>query len=68
MIAHARTRTAARRNLAMLFAADALATSLSVMSAPAAEAQSYSCPQHGAQTIELNDGSASATIYVSKDC
>jgi hypothetical protein len=43
-------------------------TALSVVSAPAAQAQGYTCSEYGADTIELNDGSASATIYVSKDC
>lgn len=53
-----------------LLAAVAAASALTVAYAPDAEAQAppYTCPEYGAQTIELDDGSASATIYVSKDC
>lgn len=43
-------------------------TGLSFVTAPAAQAQEYTCNEYGADTIELNDGSASATIYVSKGC
>jgi hypothetical protein len=45
-----------------------MASALSIAYAPAARAQSYTCPEYGARTIELDDGSASATIYVSEDC
>ncbi|HEX6362515.1 MAG TPA: hypothetical protein VFZ93_06160, partial [Albitalea sp.] len=58
----------AHRRAAALMAALVATTALIVVGAPAARAQSYTCPEYGAQTIELNDGSASATIYVSKDC
>lgn len=52
----------------MLLAAVMVVTGLTFVAAPSAQAQDYTCSEYGANTIELNDGSASATIYVSKDC
>jgi hypothetical protein len=60
--------TTTHRRFAGLLAALLVITALSFVSAPAAQAQGYTCSEYGANTIELNDGSASATIYVSKDC
>jgi hypothetical protein len=68
MIGQLRLWTMSHRRAASLLAVALAAAAFSVVGAPAAEAQSYTCPTYGANTIELNDGSASATIYVSKDC
>lgn len=66
MLGYLRLWTARHRRLVSLLAAVAVATSFSVVNAPAAQA--YTCPRSGATTIQLNDGSAAATIYVSKNC
>jgi hypothetical protein len=52
-----------------LLGAFVVAAALGIVNAPVAQAQpSYECPVEGAKTVELNDGSASATIYVNKNC
>jgi hypothetical protein len=67
-MAHLQLWTTTHRRFVGLLAAVMVITALSVVSAPAAQAQGYTCNEYGANTIELNDGSASATIYVSKNC
>jgi len=54
--------TTAHRRVTGVLTVAAMASALSVTYAPAARAQSHTCPECGARTIELNDGSASATI------
>jgi hypothetical protein len=52
-----------------LIGALVVAAALGIVNAPVAQAQpSYTCPVEGAKTIELNDGSASATVYVNENC
>jgi hypothetical protein len=68
MIGQLRLWTTSHRRITSLLAAALVAATFSIVSAPAAQAQSYTCPEYGAQTFELNDGSASATVYVSEDC
>jgi hypothetical protein len=52
-----------------LLGAFVVAVALGIVNAPGAQAQpSYTCPVEGAKTIELNDGSASATVYVNENC
>jgi hypothetical protein len=45
-----------------------LATALGIVNAPPAQAEEYTCPEDGVKTIELNDGSASASIHVHENC
>ena len=68
LTASLRRWSAAHRRATALLGAIVLATVLSVVNAPPAQAQTYTCPTDGAKTIELNDGSASATIYVNEYC
>lgn len=68
VIAHQRLRTPTHRRLTGLLAAVITAAALLVVAAPAAQAQSYTCPEYTARTIELDDGAVSATINVVKDC
>lgn len=68
VIAHLRLSNRTHLRLLAVLAALAVVAVLGVVNAPGAQALSYTCPPYGARTVELNDGSASATIYVSKDC
>lgn len=65
---HRQLRTPAHRRLASLLAGVLAAGAVFVVTAPAAQAQAFTCPNHTARVIELNDGAVSATINVVKDC
>lgn len=64
IIAHLRTWAHAHRRLVTLLAALVAATVYGIADAP--EAHAYTCPS--TQTVNLNDGSASATLYVRRNC
>ena len=68
VIAHRRLWTPTHRRLTGLLTAVITVAALLVVTAPAAQAQEYTCPNHTARVIELNDGAVSATINVVKDC
>jgi hypothetical protein len=68
LLASLQLPSATRRRTASLLGVILLATALGVVNAPAAQAEAYTCPEDGAKTIELNDGSASATIHVNENC
>lgn len=66
LLGHLRLWMVRHRLAVGLLAAMMAVTVYSVVNAPAAQA--YTCPQSGASTLHLNDGSASATLYVSRNC
>ena len=68
MLAHLRPWTTAHRRVISLLAAVAAASTLTIANPAQAQAPPYTCPAESGDTIELTDGFASATIYVSRNC
>lgn len=68
VIGNLRLRTTTHRRLVSLLGAVLLAASFSVVHAPAARAQSSTCTEPFAETIDVRDESSWAVVYVHRNC